>query len=62
MITTSWRKSSYSAPSGDDCVELADLRAHVGIRDSKHPDAAPLKVTRHELGRLVSRIRTGDLA
>jgi hypothetical protein len=33
-----WRKSSYSGPGdGDSCVEIADRRTHIGIRDSKAP-------------------------
>ncbi|MEU4659535.1 DUF397 domain-containing protein [Streptomyces sp. NPDC023723] len=32
---TQWRKSSYSGPSGGDCVEVA---ASLGaVRDSKNP-------------------------
>ncbi|WP_329278239.1 DUF397 domain-containing protein [Streptomyces sp. NBC_00691] len=33
-----WRKSSYSGPNGGDCVEVADLVAHVAVRDSKNPE------------------------
>ncbi|WP_406442562.1 DUF397 domain-containing protein [Streptomyces sp. NBC_01613] len=33
-----WRKSSYSGPGdGDSCVEIADNRTRVAIRDSKDP-------------------------
>ncbi|GAB2814334.1 hypothetical protein GCM10022221_10220 [Actinocorallia aurea] len=60
--TATWRKSSHSAPQGSNCVELADLRGYVGIRDSKNPGNAPLSITRRQLGRLTSRIRTGDLS
>ncbi|MEV6113527.1 DUF397 domain-containing protein [Streptomyces sp. NPDC052109] len=42
-----WRKSSYSSSNGGDCVEVADLRALVAVRDSKNPDAAHLSVTPH---------------
>ncbi|MFJ8334709.1 DUF397 domain-containing protein [Streptomyces sp. NPDC094437] len=31
-----WFKSSYSTPEGGGCVEIADLNAEVGIRDSKN--------------------------
>jgi hypothetical protein len=38
-----WRKSSYSGPGdGNSCVEIADDRARVAIRDSKTPARAPL--------------------
>jgi len=33
-----WRKSSYSGPGdGNSCVEIADHRTRVAIRDSKDP-------------------------
>jgi hypothetical protein len=35
---TKWRKSSYSGPDdGNDCVEIANTRTHVAVRDSKAP-------------------------
>lgn len=37
-IPDNWRKSSYSGPGdGDSCVEIANHRTRVGIRDSKDP-------------------------
>jgi hypothetical protein len=43
---TAWRKSSYSGSNGGDCVEVADLAPHIGIRDSKKPGGAVLTVSR----------------
>jgi len=39
MVTPgNWRKSSYSGSGdGNACVEIADNRTHVAIRDSKDP-------------------------
>lgn len=37
MTTARWRKSSHSGSEGGDCVEVADLGAHVAVRDSKDP-------------------------
>ena len=37
-----WRKSSYSSAEGN-CVEVADLRTAVGVRDSKNRDGAVLR-------------------
>ncbi|MCX4907970.1 DUF397 domain-containing protein [Streptomyces sp. NBC_00878] len=39
MITPpQWQKSSFSGGGeGNDCVEIANLRAHISIRDSKTP-------------------------
>ncbi|WP_236788497.1 DUF397 domain-containing protein [Amycolatopsis sp. GM8] len=39
-----WRKSSYSG-GGNDCVEVALLSEHVGIRDSKNPGAGAVSVS-----------------
>jgi len=31
-----WRKSSYSGPGdGDSCVEIANSRTHIAVRDTK---------------------------
>ncbi|MFF4038712.1 DUF397 domain-containing protein [Streptomyces sp. NPDC001816] len=38
-----WRKSSYSGGGdGNACVEIADRRTHISIRDSKAPARATL--------------------
>ncbi|WP_405950009.1 DUF397 domain-containing protein [Streptomyces prunicolor] len=38
-----WRRSSYSGPGdGNECVEIANSRTHVAIRDSKTPARATL--------------------
>ncbi|MGW1542891.1 DUF397 domain-containing protein [Streptomyces sp. NPDC002309] len=37
MTRARWRKSSYSGSSGGDCVEVAELAAHIAVRDSKNP-------------------------
>jgi hypothetical protein len=56
-----WRKSSHSAQEGGSCVELADLSAAVGVRDSKNPDGPKLVFSRRELGSLVARVKSGYL-
>ncbi|MEU5989132.1 DUF397 domain-containing protein [Spirillospora sp. NPDC047418] len=56
-----WRKSSYSHGGGTtDCVELAALEPHVGIRDSKDPSASHLVIAKEQLADLVDRIKVGD--
>jgi hypothetical protein len=37
-----WRKSSFSEPNGNACVEVAFGQAAVGLRDSKNPDGPKL--------------------
>ncbi|MCX5258155.1 DUF397 domain-containing protein [Streptomyces canus] len=40
---TQWKKSSFSGGGeGNDCVEVADLRSHIAVRDSKTPTRATL--------------------
>jgi Domain of unknown function (DUF397) len=33
-----WRKSARSGTNGENCVEVADLRASMAVRDSKNPN------------------------
>ncbi|WP_424878440.1 DUF397 domain-containing protein [Streptomyces sp. SLBN-8D4] len=41
--TPQWQKSSFSGGGeGNDCVEIADLRSHIAVRDSKAPTWATL--------------------
>ncbi|MYZ38602.1 MULTISPECIES: DUF397 domain-containing protein [unclassified Streptomyces] len=38
LSAASWHKSSFSGPSGGDCLEVADgLTGIVPVRDSKNP-------------------------
>jgi hypothetical protein len=42
-VRTQWKKSSFSGRGeGNDCVEVADLRSHIAVRDSKTPTRATL--------------------
>jgi hypothetical protein len=42
-----WRKSSYSNSQGN-CVEVAFVKSHIAVRDSKNLQAAPLVFTPDE--------------
>jgi hypothetical protein len=57
---TRWRKSSYSI-SQANCVELAATPDAVLLRDSKHPDAGHLILTRAQLAALLTDIKAGTL-
>ncbi|GAA4242660.1 DUF397 domain-containing protein [Actinomadura meridiana] len=57
MITAPrWRKSTYSGGDEGNCVEIADLDVHVGVRDSKAPDAGHLTLTRRDFTALRARL------
>ncbi|WP_026413590.1 DUF397 domain-containing protein [Actinomadura oligospora] len=55
-----WRKSSYfgAGSSGGDCVEVAELGACVGVRDSKAPECGHLSISRESLVTLIGQIKT----
>lgn len=40
-----WFKSSYSAGDGGDCVEVAEVRDAVLVRDSKRPETPVVAVS-----------------
>ncbi len=59
-----WRKSSRSGgggAGGQECVEVAQLPGVIGLRDSKHPEAGHISVSRSEFADLVMRIRRSAL-
>ena len=37
MADELWRKSSYSGPNCDNCVEVASIGGMIAVRDSKDP-------------------------
>lgn len=56
-----FRKSSYSAPRREDCVEVADLPAGAAVRDSKHPELGHLSFGASEWSAFLQATRTGEL-
>lgn len=55
-----WQKSSYSSQDGGNCIEIADLAGHVGIRDSKDKAGPALVVPAAAWSSFVSLVRSGD--
>lgn len=53
-IPASFRKSSYSADTGGNCVEVADLPCGAAVRDSKHPAAGHLPFPNSEWSNFLS--------
>lgn len=56
-----WRKSLRSTQEGGQCVELAELGAGLGVRDSVDPDGPVLRFGRSAMAALVTRIKDGEL-
>lgn len=57
QVSPKWRKSSRSGSNGGDCVEVAEQRDRVLIRDSKLGDAGPiLAVGRDEFRRFLAGV------
>ncbi|MGH3929739.1 MAG: DUF397 domain-containing protein [Pseudonocardiaceae bacterium] len=56
-----WRKSSHSnGGGGGECVEVAELRNQVAMRDSKDPAGPVLAVTTAEWSAFLGGVRVGD--
>ncbi|MCX5390387.1 DUF397 domain-containing protein [Streptomyces sp. NBC_00094] len=56
-----WRKSSYSGDNGGDCIEVADLTAHIAVRDSKNPEGPAFRATPAAFAAFVSAAAGGRL-
>lgn len=54
-----WRKSTYSQPAGDDCVEVASVAEGCAVRDSKDPRGPVLAFTSHAWSAFVRTAKTG---
>ena len=60
-ITATWTKSSYSGPTGGNCVEVAFLTdGRVALRNSRQPDGPALVFTRPEWDAFLSGARDGE--
>lgn len=56
-----WRKSSCSNGVGGDCIEIANLHATVGIRDSKRPNGRHIAVQRDAWAGFIASVRLQQL-
>ncbi|WP_328491283.1 DUF397 domain-containing protein [Streptomyces zaomyceticus] len=56
-----WFKSSYSGGNGNSCVEIANLRTAVGVRDSKQEDGPAFLVSPTSFAAFVAGVSTGSL-
>jgi hypothetical protein len=55
-----WHKSSRSAGTGGNCVEVANLDTVVAVRDSKAPDNGMLVFGRSEWSAFVDATKQGE--
>lgn len=53
-----WRKSTHSG-GNHDCVEVADLRSTIALRDSKNPSGSALIVTPGDWHALTDDLKNG---
>jgi hypothetical protein len=51
-----WRKSTHSGAHENECVEVAELTDHIGIRDSKNPAAGHIALTRQHFTSLLAQL------
>ncbi|WP_374983076.1 DUF397 domain-containing protein [Streptomyces fradiae] len=57
-----WRKSSYSGPNSDSCVETLDGHpSGVPVRDSKTPQGPTLLISAAPWRAFITSVRNGDL-
>lgn len=55
-----FRKSSKSGPNCDNCVEVAYVDGHYGVRDSKNPTGPVLVFDRDEWTAFVAGAKDGE--
>jgi hypothetical protein len=56
-----WVKSSYSGPTGGNCVELAHLHdGQVAVRNSRHPSGPALVFTPAEWDAFLAGAKDGE--
>ena len=54
-----WRKASYSANGGGNCVEAGTIGQVVAVRDSKNPNGPVLAVAPETWRDFTDRLKTG---
>lgn len=56
MMTTDWRKSSYSNGTGGDCVEACASNEGASVRDTQNREAGHLSVSGAEWTALLGAV------
>lgn len=60
LATAAWRKSSFSGPNSDMCVEVAFVGEAIAVRDSKNPEGPALIFTQDEWDAFVRGTKDGE--
>lgn len=58
LTGAAWHKSTFSNP--ENCVEVARVRDHFAVRDSKNPGDGALVFTPSEWSTFVQGVASGD--
>jgi hypothetical protein len=58
LTGATWRKSTHSDGNGGACVEVADLRDGVAVRDSKDKSGPTLAFTAQDWRSFVNSLKT----
>jgi Domain of unknown function (DUF397) len=59
MTDAAWRKSSYSASNGGECVEVGGHHGRVLVRDTKDQEGPVLRVSLAAWRRFAHHIKSG---
>ncbi len=54
-----WRKSSFSAGNGDNCVELMPISGGIAVRDSKNPAHPEIRYASTEFVTFIQAVKAG---
>jgi Domain of unknown function (DUF397) len=56
-----WRKSSFSGGGGSNCVEVADARHTIAVRDSKNARGPVLVFGQHAWRQFAAQVKAEQL-
>ena len=59
MNSATWRKSSYSASNGGECIEVGSHHDRVLVRDTKDRKGPVLRVSPAAWRRFADRVKSG---
>lgn len=56
-----FRKSSYSSATQENCVEVADAPGEAAVRDSQHPEHGHIAFSATEWDAFLAEVKAGRL-